>query len=124
MNHNSQISLCSQFQGVKLAPGGNTGFIPLVNAFVHVIMYIYYALSIFPSLRPYLWWKKYLTTLQLVQFVLIIIHSIYSMVNPRCEWPNLLIYISMLNALLFFHLFYSFFKATYKNKSKANMKTD
>ena len=39
----------------------------MVNSFVHVVMYTYYGLSIFPSLRKYLWWKRYLTQLQLVR---------------------------------------------------------
>ena len=37
------------------------------NSFVHVIMYAYYGLSaIGPQMRPYLWWKRYITKLQLV----------------------------------------------------------
>jgi elongation of very long chain fatty acids protein 2 len=38
----------------------------MVNSFVHVVMYTYYGLSVFPSIRSYLWWKRYLTQLQLV----------------------------------------------------------
>ena len=39
----------------------------MINCFIHVIMYSYYLLSALgPALRPYLWWKKYLTLLQLV----------------------------------------------------------
>ena len=35
--------------------------------FIHAVMYTYDALSGFgPSVRPYLWWKKCLTSLQLV----------------------------------------------------------
>jgi hypothetical protein len=39
----------------------------MINTFVHIIMYSYY---LFPALRlpfqNYLWWKKYLTVLQIV----------------------------------------------------------
>lgn len=39
----------------------------MINSFVHVIMYAYYAISALgPSYQKYLWWKKYLTRLQLV----------------------------------------------------------
>lgn len=42
-------------------------FIGLINSFVHVIMYSYYGLSaIGPHMQKYLWWKKYITMLQLV----------------------------------------------------------
>ncbi len=38
-----------------------------LNSFIHVIMYIYYGLAgLGPSMQKYLWWKKYLTRLQLV----------------------------------------------------------
>lgn len=37
-------------------------------AFFHQIMYSYYAASAMgPRLKPYLWWKKYLTIIQLVK---------------------------------------------------------
>ncbi|KAG8193459.1 hypothetical protein JTE90_005106, partial [Oedothorax gibbosus] len=37
-----------------------------INFFIHVVMYIYYFLSAFgPHMQKYLWWKKYLTTLQM-----------------------------------------------------------
>ena len=40
----------------------------MLNCFVHTIMYTYYLLSALgPALRPFLWWKKYLTMLQLVR---------------------------------------------------------
>lgn len=38
----------------------------VVNSFIHVLMYIYYGLSAFSRMAKYLWWKKYITTLQLV----------------------------------------------------------
>lgn len=42
-------------------------FIGLVNTFVHIIMYSYYGLAALgPHMQKYLWWKKYLTSLQLV----------------------------------------------------------
>ncbi|XP_042903946.1 very long chain fatty acid elongase 7-like isoform X1 [Parasteatoda tepidariorum] len=40
----------------------------MINGFVHIIMYAYYGLSaIGPKMRPYLWWKKYLTVFQMVK---------------------------------------------------------
>ena len=40
---------------------------PLLNSLVHVVMYGYYALSALgPKIRPYLWWKRHITHLQLV----------------------------------------------------------
>lgn len=42
-------------------------FHAMVNATVHVIMYFYYGLSAAgPRFQKYLWWKKYMTAIQLV----------------------------------------------------------
>lgn len=42
-------------------------FIGMLNSFVHIFMYGYYALaSLGPRMRRHLWWKRYLTILQLV----------------------------------------------------------
>lgn len=47
--------------------GGLGTFHALLNCVVHVIMYSYYALSAMgPAYQKYLWWKKYMTTIQLV----------------------------------------------------------
>ena len=47
-----------------------------LNTFVHTVMYSYYLLAALgPRVRPYLWWKKYLTKLQLTQFVAIFLHA-------------------------------------------------
>nr|CAD7203163.1 unnamed protein product [Timema douglasi] len=47
--------------------GGHSSFFGLLNTFVHVIMYSYYLLAALgPQLHKYLWWKKYLTVLQMV----------------------------------------------------------
>ncbi|XP_054715824.1 elongation of very long chain fatty acids protein 7-like [Uloborus diversus] len=44
-----------------------------INSFVHVTMYFYYALAaVGPKAKKYLWWKKYITTIQIVQFLTII----------------------------------------------------
>uniref|UniRef100_A0A672QEN1 Elongation of very long chain fatty acids protein n=1 Tax=Sinocyclocheilus grahami TaxID=75366 RepID=A0A672QEN1_SINGR len=54
--------------GITLTPAGGMGcFHPMVNACVHVIMYTYYGLAAAgPRFQKYLWWKKYLTAIQLV----------------------------------------------------------
>lgn len=47
--------------------GGMWFFGVSLNSFVHVIMYGYYLLASFgPGVQKYLWWKKYLTLIQIV----------------------------------------------------------
>jgi hypothetical protein len=39
----------------------------LINFFVHIVMYLYYALH---AIGIDVWWKKYLTVTQIIQFVI------------------------------------------------------
>ena len=53
---------------VKFAPGGFATFGCLFNSWIHIIMYFYYAMSVLgPKYQKYLWWKKYLTKMQMVK---------------------------------------------------------
>ncbi|KAL3200666.1 hypothetical protein MRX96_012946 [Rhipicephalus microplus] len=57
------------------APEGQPALGLALNVAVHVVMYSYYFLTTLgPKVRKYLWWKKYLTAVQIVQFVIMIIH--------------------------------------------------
>ncbi|KAK3595556.1 hypothetical protein CHS0354_021667 [Potamilus streckersoni] len=62
--------------GVKIVPGGFGTFHTMVNAFVHTVMYFYYGVSALgPRYRKYLWWKRYITILQLTQFFIVTLHN-------------------------------------------------
>uniref|UniRef100_S4RZ22 Elongation of very long chain fatty acids protein n=1 Tax=Petromyzon marinus TaxID=7757 RepID=S4RZ22_PETMA len=64
-HHSSMI--INWWLGVKYVPGGQAFLIGMVNSFVHVFIYTYYGLSVLgPAEQKYLWWKRYLTILQLV----------------------------------------------------------
>ncbi|CAF0937460.1 unnamed protein product [Rotaria sordida] len=67
-------------------PGGQAWFGPVFNSVVHVFMYAYYGLSVIPSLRSKLWWKRYITMFQLIQFVLIFIHTFHA-IFTGCNYP-------------------------------------
>ena len=56
---------------LKIAPTSTClGVFPLINTVIHVIMYSYYGFAALgPRLQPYLWWKRYLTQLQLGQSI-------------------------------------------------------
>lgn len=52
---------------LNVCAGGMGSFHAMVNSVVHVIMYFYYGLSAAgPRFQKYLWWKKYMTAIQLV----------------------------------------------------------
>lgn len=53
---------------VQMLEHSTAQWVPIVlNLWVHVFMYYYYAMS---ALRVRVWWKKHLTTLQIAQFII------------------------------------------------------
>ncbi|CAN7990116.1 unnamed protein product [Ixodes pacificus] len=64
-----------------------------VNSFIHADMHSYYFLSLLgPAFCPYLWWKRHLTQLQLLQFGIIFIHGLVPLFidcgYPRFHMPS------------------------------------
>lgn len=47
--------------------GGHSTFFATLNSFVHIVMYFYYMVAAMgPQYQKFIWWKKYLTTFQMV----------------------------------------------------------
>lgn len=47
--------------------GGHSTFFAMLNSFVHIVMYFYYMVAAMgPKYQKFIWWKKYLTTFQMV----------------------------------------------------------
>ncbi|KAF2879952.1 hypothetical protein ILUMI_26221 [Ignelater luminosus] len=102
--------------GVKFTPGGHSTFFGLLNTFVHIVMYSYYLLAAFgPHMQKYLWWKKYLTTLQMVQFVLVMVHA-FQLLFIDCNYPKAFVWWIGMHAIMFYFLFSDFYKQTYMKK--------
>lgn len=96
----------------------NMAFLPFVNSFVHTLMYSYYALAALgPSYRPYLWWKKYLTSLQIGQFILVAINFVWIATRNDCNIPKVMFIIGLPQVLLIMALFVSFYLKTYLHKN-------
>lgn len=56
-----------------------------LNAAIHVVMYLYYGLAAFgPKIQKYLWWKKYLTIIQMVS-------TPQSQASQKGQWVGLLL---------------------------------
>ncbi|KOX78651.1 Elongation of very long chain fatty acids protein 7 [Melipona quadrifasciata] len=51
---------------LKFLPGEQGALIGFLNTFVHIVMYSYYLIAALgPEYKKYLWWKKYMTWIQL-----------------------------------------------------------
>ncbi|KAK9871683.1 hypothetical protein WA026_014132 [Henosepilachna vigintioctopunctata] len=104
--------------GVKFTPGGHSTFFGFLNTFVHIIMYLYYMLSAMgPHMQKYLWWKKYVTTLQMVQFVGIMAHA-FQLLFIDCNYPRAFVWWIGMHAVMFFFLFKEFYKNAYIKRQK------
>ncbi|XP_074604333.1 very long chain fatty acid elongase 7-like [Brevipalpus obovatus] len=110
----------SVWWGAKFVPGGHATFFGFINSFVHMIMYTYYALSAMgPVVQKYLWWKRYLTIFQLVQFVMIGVHS-FQLFFRQCDFPTIFAVWIGSHGVLFWFLFTDFYKRAYKKPSKSS----
>lgn len=107
----------SVWWGVKFTPGGHSSFFGFLNTFVHIIMYTYYMLAAMgPKVQKYLWWKKYLTVLQMIQFVLVMVHAFQLLFKNDCNYPIYFAYFIGAHAILFYFLFSRFYKQAYTKK--------
>ncbi|XP_012587812.1 PREDICTED: elongation of very long chain fatty acids protein 4-like isoform X1 [Condylura cristata] len=110
--HHSTM-LFNWWAGVKFVPGGQAFFVGMLNALVHVFMYLYYGLACLgPRVRCHLWWKRHLTTLQLGQFVAIAVHSSYNLF-AECPFPDGFNMAVLLYSLSLILLFLNFYYQTY-----------
>lgn len=106
--------------GVKHSPGGLGTFHALINSAVHTIMYLYYGISALgPSYRHLLWWKKYLTTLQMTQFIVVVVHMLNIAIrHPTCVYPTVFKIIIACYGVLFYYLFAGFWRSAYSSAKK------
>ena len=63
--------------------------------------------------QKYLWWKQHLTTLQMIQFVLIMVHGFQLVFYDDCDFPWQFAYYIGAHAILFFILFSEFYVKNY-----------
>jgi len=101
-------------------PGGQAWLGPVLNSTVHVFMYGYYGLSVIPSLRDKLGWKRYITMFQLIQFVLIFTHTFTGLLRG-CDYPlwgQVMLSTYMIIMLILFLNFYIHEYVTRSNDAK------
>ena len=104
---------------VRWLPGGHETFGGTLNSLIHVFMYSYYFLaSLGPQMQKYLWWKKYLTGLQMIQFVIVFTRSLIVITGiVECGFPRFFSLISASITVLFFAMFMQFYRDTYRQKN-------
>lgn len=104
--------------------GGQYIIIGFLNTFVHSCMYIYYFLTTLkPEMKASLWWKKYLTKIQLAQFIILLFQALYVLIfNSKCEFPLLLQYMQLFQASAMIIMFGNFYIKTYMTPDPKKIK--
>ncbi len=91
-----------------------------MNTFIHTVMYSYYALSAFgEGIQKHLWWKRYITQLQLIQFIILGIYGVVMIIFQK-GYPKFWIIVISPQPLFFFYMFYDFYSRAYTRRSKIN----
>jgi len=99
------------FAVCRFGCGGEAWFGAFMNSIIHVLMYGYYFLSTVKVPVP---WKRYLTQLQMLQFVVCLLHTLncyYTNIYPRN-----LCYIEIWVMVNMLYLFNRFYQQAYKEK--------
>ncbi|KAK8780071.1 hypothetical protein V5799_018586 [Amblyomma americanum] len=105
--------------GLAYGSDGHAAFAVIFNSSVHVIMYSYYFLSLLgPSVRKHLWWKRYLTQLQMIQFVILIVHVLIPLFID-CGYPRMHILIGLPQGFFFLIMFLRFYAKAYGDAKKS-----
>ncbi|KAH8288690.1 hypothetical protein KR054_007948, partial [Drosophila jambulina] len=100
-------------------PGGPSSPMLLLNAIVHTIMYSYYFLSsISPAVQASLWWKKYITIAQLIQFAFLMVFCILMLAQNDCQAPRFVGYVIGAMSASFTVMFGKFYYRTYVVNSR------
>lgn len=101
---------------LKFLPGEQGALIGFLNTFVHIVMYSYYLIAALgPQYKKYLWWKKYMTLIQLLQFGIMLCYLVTILVMD-CKVPKALTYFFLTNVVIFLYLFGDFYRSSYKKK--------
>jgi len=104
--------------GAKYVPGGDAFFSAMLNSWVHLIMYLYYLMSSL-GIRD-VWWKKYLTQIQMIQFVVNIIHALYGIIiDVDCPFPKWMGWSHLFYMVSLLILFGNFYIKAYNERKKA-----
>ncbi|XP_069697706.1 very long chain fatty acid elongase 7-like isoform X2 [Periplaneta americana] len=101
----------------RYAPGGQCVLDASINCFVHVVMYSYYFITnTFPQYKKNIWWKKYITQIQMIQFCFLILHNLPTVLQNDCGFPAFAGGMVLLESILMFYLFSNFYVRTYWKK--------
>lgn len=88
--HNSYMILFP-FLGLKFYAKGIFAFLPMMDLFLQSVRFAFLVLASAGKAFTFsLWWKKYVTQIQILQQLVLLVHSLYMTLTPNCEGPAFL----------------------------------
>lgn len=102
------------YVSTRFYPGGHSSLLGLFNCYVHVVMYLYYLVSVWkPQVVP-LKLKRSLTLFQIVQFASMVAHFSYPLFfNPSCSYSKIWLSICLLQNCFMLTMFTEFYVRSY-----------
>ncbi|KAH8291804.1 hypothetical protein KR054_000782, partial [Drosophila jambulina] len=95
--------------------GGHLFLLCFFNVAVHVLMYCYYYFA--TAGRP-VSWKRYLTLLQMLQFIIMFSHCVYTAAQPNCQKSQGMTFLYSCSSAIMFVMFTNFYVQCYIRNSK------
>ncbi|CAO1414718.1 unnamed protein product [Diamesa serratosioi] len=121
--HHAIMVVCTYAFVKFYSAGGHPILLGIINSYVHSVVYGYYLLTAFkPELKSSMWWKKYVTLLQLVQFAILIVHFSVPLFLKECCYSRPILAFLLLQNVCMFVLFSDFYIKTYIKTNKKNNK--
>ncbi|CAG9759461.1 unnamed protein product [Ceutorhynchus assimilis] len=118
--YHHSVTMVGSWAYLKYLPGEQGVVIGFLNSMVHVVMYFYYFLSALgPKYQKYLWWKKYMTWMQLTQFGIMLMYLALVVVMD-CKLPRALTYFFVTNVVIFIYLFSDYYIKAYSKPKRTN----
>uniref|UniRef100_W8BT37 Elongation of very long chain fatty acids protein n=1 Tax=Ceratitis capitata TaxID=7213 RepID=W8BT37_CERCA len=124
--HHIMMSTFVYYLGSYYGGAGQYASVIALNCAVHGFMYTYYLISALqPNKKMGLWWKKYITRIQLTHFVLVLLHHSYPLIfRPQCGFPKGLLWFAVCQSLIMVALFGNFYRRTYLQNKQNKEKED
>ncbi|KAL3269885.1 hypothetical protein HHI36_008942 [Cryptolaemus montrouzieri] len=122
--YHHSITMVGSWGYLKFLPGEQGVVIGFLNSLVHIVMYAYYLISALgPQFQKYLWWKKYMTWIQLSQFCIMLAYLVF-IIAMDCKLPKALTFFFVANVVIFLYLFSDFYIKAYKKPRNSTMQNE
>uniref|UniRef100_A0A1A9VWW7 Elongation of very long chain fatty acids protein n=1 Tax=Glossina austeni TaxID=7395 RepID=A0A1A9VWW7_GLOAU len=110
---------------IKYCFASHFTMIPLVNCFVHTVMYTYYLAASLDLKIDFLPWKRRITQLQILQFFFFAVHTLLALANNWCGLSTLILTVLFIQDTYIAVMFANFYYRTYvvnRRKIENNIK--